>query len=104
MELAILIVKDLFFTKSVVDFKRTAITENQWAEMRSDPENTFWHAPYPSSSEYLLMRENDRWLIYRRADHWGKISNECNWTLDDEESEEDDDFAIGFANLKDFKF
>ena len=99
----IIFLKSYFFVNSIVDFANTVITDEQWKILRSDPENTHWHAPYPSTSEYLLVKD-DRWLLYRRADHWGKISNGCNWTLDGEEYHQDDDFSIGFADLINFKF
>jgi len=92
-------VKDFFFTKSVVDFKKTALTQSQWAQMCADPTNNHWHSP-TSKSEYILIKEDDNWIIYRLSDHWGRVNN-CTWKLNGKS--QNGPFVIGYANLKYFK-
>jgi hypothetical protein len=93
------LVKDLFFTKSVVDFKKTVLIPSQWAQMCADPENNHWHSP-TSKSEYVLTKEDGNWIVYRLSDHWGRV-NSCTWTLNEES--QNGPFVIGCANLKDFQ-
>ena len=87
MSSLIIFVKEHFFTKTKADWKSAKISSKKWKKMIADTANAHWHAPLPSLSEYILTKEEGKFIIYRMSTSWGVAhSNKttCQWTLNGE--------------------
>jgi hypothetical protein len=94
----IIFVESFFFTKSV-DFKETRMIPSQWAKMCANRKNIHWHSQ-TSKSEYVLVKKNKNWILYRFSDKWGTTNNRT-WTFDGQV--QNGPFVIGYANLNYFR-
>ncbi len=91
---------DTWATFDAVDLKGRSI-DDVWQEM-TDSGKYEWHKSPKSSSEYLIDYGTGN--IYRKADHWGRVSS-CRWALRDNGNGkfmDKDSYAIGRANISDF--
>ncbi|MGN1172164.1 MAG: LPD5 domain-containing protein, partial [Muribaculaceae bacterium] len=90
---------DDYHIATVADFRgvRSDDVSADWERMKGSGRYE-WHRSPLSRSEYLVDRESGD--IYRRSDHWGRVSS-CYWSLDGSDVKGRD--VIGVANISDFR-
>lgn len=89
-----------YHKSTVATFKgvETKDVEHLWSKMKASGKFRSYQSSL-SDSEYLIGRHGD---IYRKSDHWGKVSS-CNWDLKWDNPHHGNITEIGKCNIKDFR-